>query len=148
MTLAPEGGAHQSIKTPSIGLEQPGCVSYEPAFALDTEWMLLACLARLGKPDGSSAYLRLSTRPVDQALAAVPADPAGRERAPAQRGRRRLPAAAAPQPAVTICAMGPLMPEALDAADRLDALGFGADVRVRDQPGSAVPRGAGAPRLR
>ncbi len=42
VTLAPEGGAHQSIKTPSIGLEQPGCVTYEPAFALDTEWVLLA----------------------------------------------------------------------------------------------------------
>ncbi len=33
VTLAAEGGAHQSIKTPSIGLEQPGCVSFEPAFA-------------------------------------------------------------------------------------------------------------------
>ena len=41
VTLAPEGGAHQSIKTPSIGLEQPGCISYEPAFAIDTEWTLL-----------------------------------------------------------------------------------------------------------
>ncbi len=36
--------------------------------------------ARLGRPDGSSSYLRLSTRPVDQRLAAVPADPAARER--------------------------------------------------------------------
>ena len=33
VTLAPEGGAHQSITTPSIGLEQPGCVAWEPAFA-------------------------------------------------------------------------------------------------------------------
>ena len=78
--LAPEGGAHQSITTPSIGIEQPGCVSYEPAFAIDTEWCLLASLARLGRPDGTSAYLRLSTRPVNQTLAAVPADPAARER--------------------------------------------------------------------
>ncbi len=38
VTVAPEGGAHQSIKTPSIGLEQPGCVTYEPAFAL--EWAI------------------------------------------------------------------------------------------------------------
>ena len=38
VTLAAEGGAHQSITTPSIGLEQPGCISYEPAFAIDTEW--------------------------------------------------------------------------------------------------------------
>jgi pyruvate dehydrogenase E1 component len=80
VSLAPEGGAHQSITTPSLGLEQPGCVSYEPAFAIDTEWVLLASLARLGRPGGTSAYLRLSTRPVDQTLAAVPADPAARER--------------------------------------------------------------------
>src|SRR6185436_2121076 len=80
VTLAPEGGAHQSIITPSIGLEQPGCTSWEPAFALDTEWCLLAALGDLGHPAGSSAYLRLSTRQVDQSLAQVPADPAARER--------------------------------------------------------------------
>lgn len=70
VTLAAEGGAHQSIKTPSIGLEQPGCVSFEPAFAVDVEWTLLDSIGRLGRLDGSSSYLRLSTRPVDQALAA------------------------------------------------------------------------------
>ena len=134
VTLAPEGGAHQSIKTPSIGLEQPGCLTYEPAFALDAEWALLACLARLGRPDGSSAYLRLSTRPVNQALAAVPADPAAREH------RRRNVVAGGyalrrhPQAAVTICAMGALMTEALAAADRLEALGFGADVLCVTSP--------------
>jgi len=128
VTLAPEGGAHQSVVTPSIGLEQPGCVSYEPAFAIDTEWVLLASLAQLGKPGGQSAYLRLSTRPVDQSLAAVPADPAARER------RRRNVVAGAYQlrrparPAVTICAMGALVPEALAAAARLDEMGFGTDV--------------------
>ena len=128
VSLAPEGGAHQSVVTPSIGLEQPGCVSYEPAFAIDTEWVLLAVLAQLGRPGGQSAYLRLSTRPVDQALASVPADPAARDR------RRRNAVAGAYQlrrhasPAVTLCAMGALVPEALAAADRLDAIGFGADV--------------------
>ena len=91
VTLAPEGGAHQSITTPSIGLEQPGCTSYEPAFALDTEWCLLAALGQLGRAGGSSAYLRLSTRPVDQTLAAVPADPAARE-----RRRRQVVAGAYP----------------------------------------------------
>jgi pyruvate dehydrogenase E1 component len=91
VSLAPEGGAHQSVTTPSIGIEQPGCVSYEPAFAVDTEWCLLASLARLGRPDGSSAYLRLSTRPVGQKLAAIPADPAARE-----RRRRQVVAGAYP----------------------------------------------------
>ncbi|QCD54224.1 transketolase-like TK C-terminal-containing protein [Streptomyces hawaiiensis] len=128
VTLAPEGGAHQSIKTPSIGLEQPGCVSYEPAFVLDAEWTLLAALNQLGKPGGSSAYLRLSTRSVDQALAVVPQDPAAREH------RRRQVVAGAyalrkpADPAVTICAMGALLPEALQAAERLSALGHEAEV--------------------
>jgi pyruvate dehydrogenase E1 component len=136
VTLAAEGGAHQSITTPSVGLEQPGCVSYEPAFALDTEWCLLASLARLGRPDGSSAYLRLSTRPVDQSLAAVPADPAARER------RRRHVVAGAyslrhdvSDPGVTLVAMGAVVPEVLAAADRLTDLGIGADVVVVTSPG-------------
>ncbi len=129
VSLAPEGGAHQSVSTPSVGLEQPGCVSYDPAFAIDVEWTLLASLARLGRPDGTSAYLRLSTRPVDQTLAAVPADPAARE-----RRRRQVVAGAYPlrrsegTPAVTIAAMGAMVPEAVAAADRLDALGVPADV--------------------
>jgi len=135
VTLAPEGGAHQSITTPSIGIEQPGCVSYEPAFAIDTEWTLLACLARLGQAGGASAYLRLSTRPVDQALAAVPTDPAARE------ARRRQTVAGAyrlrrtPDPLVTIAAMGALIPEALAAAERLDAAGIPADVVCVTSPG-------------
>jgi pyruvate dehydrogenase E1 component len=135
VTLAPEGGAHQSITTPSIGLEQPGVVTYEPAFALDTEWCLLAAMARLGRPDGSSAYLRLSTRPVDQSLAAVPTDPAARER------RRRQVVAGAyalrrtGRPAVTVVAMGAVVTEALAAADRLAGLGFAADVVCVTSPG-------------
>ena len=135
VSLAPEGGAHQSITTPSIGIEQPGCVSYEPAFATDTEWCLLASLARLGRPGGSSAYLRLSTRPVSQALADMPADPAARE-----RRRRQVVAGAYPlrrreQPKVTIAAMGALVPEALAAAERLAATGVPADVVCVTSPG-------------
>ena len=48
VTLAPEGGAHQSIITPSVGLEQPRCVAWEPAFGQDLEWTLLHALSRLG----------------------------------------------------------------------------------------------------
>jgi len=136
VTLAPEGGAHQSITTPSIGIEQPGCVSYEPAFAVDTEWCLLASLARVGRPDGSSAYLRLSTRPVSQKLADVAADSAARE-----RRRRQVVAGAYPLrrtvggPRVTIAAMGAVVPEALAAAERLAELGAPADVVVVTSPG-------------
>ena len=135
VTLAPEGGAHQSITTPSIGLEQPGCDTWEPAFALDAEWCLLAAMGNLGRPGGRSAYLRLSTRAVDQKLAAVPTDPAARER------RRRQVVAGAyalrrhAHPAVTLVAMGALVTEALAAADRLDGHGTPADVVVVTSPG-------------
>ncbi|MCO1656204.1 transketolase-like TK C-terminal-containing protein [Pseudonocardia humida] len=136
VTLAPEGGAHQSVTTPSVGLEQPGCVAYEPAFALDVEWTLLASLARLGRPDGTSAYLRLSTRPVDQTLAAVPADPAARERRRRQVVAGAYPLrSASPAPAVTIAAMGAMVPEALVAARRLDTQGVPADVVCVTSPG-------------
>jgi pyruvate dehydrogenase E1 component len=135
VSLAPEGGAHQSITTPSIGIEQPGCVSYEPAFATDTEWCLLASLARLGRPGGSSAYLRLSTRPVSQALAGVPADPAARERRRRQVVAGAYPLRRAEHPQVTIAAMGALVPEALAAAERLAATGVAADVVCVTSPG-------------
>ncbi|MGW5716802.1 transketolase-like TK C-terminal-containing protein [Amycolatopsis sp. NPDC003865] len=135
VTLAPEGGAHQSITTPSIGIEQPGCVSYEPAFAIDTEWTLLAALGRLGKPGGTSSYFRLSTRPVDQTLAAVPTDPAARE-----RRRRQVVAGAyllrrASSPSVTLAAMGALVPDTLAAAERLAQVGVEADVVCVTSPG-------------
>jgi pyruvate dehydrogenase E1 component len=134
VTLAPEGGAHQSITTPSIGLEQPLCTTFEPAFALETEWCLLAALGQLGRPDGSSSYLRLTTRPVDQSLAQVPADPVARERRRKQviGGGYRLRRAAAPEAA--IAAMGALVPEALEAAQRLSALGHDCDVLVITSP--------------
>jgi pyruvate dehydrogenase E1 component len=135
VTLAPEGGAHQSITTPSIGIEQPGCVTYEPAFAIDVEWTLLASLARLGKPDGTSAYLRLSTRPVDQSLAAVPTDPAARKRRRRQVVAGAYPIRRHPAPVVTIAAMGAVMTDALAAADRLDQVGVGADVVCVTSPG-------------
>ncbi|MFZ0191095.1 MAG: pyruvate dehydrogenase [Streptosporangiaceae bacterium] len=135
VSLAPEGGAHQSITTPSIGIEQPGCVTYEPAFALDTEWCLLASLARLGQPGGSSAYLRLSTRPVSQKLAGVPADPAARERRRRQVVAGAYPLLRAADPKVTIAAMGAVVPEALAAAERLAAAGTPADVVCVTSPG-------------
>ena len=93
VSLAPEGGAHQSITTPSIGLEQPGCVAFEPAFGVEVGWCLLDGLGRLGRAGGSSTYLRLSTVPVDQSLAAVPERPRGPRPAPPPGHRGRLRAA-------------------------------------------------------
>jgi pyruvate dehydrogenase E1 component len=110
VTLGPEGGAHQSVITPSVGIEQPGCVAWEPAFAQDFEWAFLHALAQLGKPDGTSAYFRLSTRPIDQSLHTG-------TREAALSGGYRLRAHDAPQ--LVIAVMGALVPEAIAAADTL-----------------------------
>ena len=135
VSLASEGGAHQSITTPSVGLEQPGCITYEPAFAVEVQWILLDCLAHLGRPDGRSAYLRLSTRPVEQQLAAVPHDPAARE-----RRRRQVVAGAyrlrsADQPTATIVTMGAMATEAVRAAERLQDMEIDVDVICVTSPG-------------
>ena len=130
VTLAPEGGAHQSIISPSIGLEQPGCVAWEPAFGQDLEWTLLHALGRLGRPDGGSAYFRLSTRPIDQALAAVPTDAAEREqrRKDVLAGGYLLRTAPGLPPAITFVGTGVVLPEVVVAADELASVGVGADV--------------------
>jgi pyruvate dehydrogenase E1 component len=79
VTLAPEGGAHQSIGTPLIGMAQDGLASFEPAFVDELAVLLawsLDYIQRDGKKDaeqswlrdetGGSVYLRLSTRPLEQ----------------------------------------------------------------------------------
>src|SRR6266567_2588151 len=44
ISLSREGGAHQSINTPGIGIETPGLVYAEPCFALELEWLLVVAL--------------------------------------------------------------------------------------------------------
>ncbi|MEY8117424.1 transketolase [Falsihalocynthiibacter sp. BN13B15] len=80
VTLAPEGGAHQSIGTPLIGMSQDGLAAFEPAFADELATIMEWAFGYLqrdgaGDPDertwlrdetGGSVYLRLSTNPVEQ----------------------------------------------------------------------------------
>jgi pyruvate dehydrogenase E1 component len=66
VTLAPEGGAHQSIHTPLIGIGQPGLLSYEPAFVDELAVLMRFGLEHMQQPRGSSIYLRLSTRGLPQ----------------------------------------------------------------------------------
>jgi pyruvate dehydrogenase E1 component len=115
VSLAPEGGAHQSIVTPSVGIGQPGCTAWEPAFGQDLEWTLLHALANLGHPGGESAYFRLSTRPLDQELAGEPSDERHRLVLAGGYPLRR----ASGSPRVTLVGMGAVMPEVLAAADVL-----------------------------
>jgi pyruvate dehydrogenase E1 component len=129
VTLGPEGGAHQSVITPSIGIEQPGCVAYEPAFGQDLEWCLLHALSRLGRPGGESAYFRLSTRPIDQSLhTGTRAEAiAGGYKLKATSPNERLARQA--KPSISIAVMGALVPEAVAAASTLaDEAGIVAEV--------------------
>ena len=133
VTLAPEGGAHQSTITPSIGMELPGIVAAEPCFARTLDWVLCDGLRALGTPDGASLYLRLSTRPIDQAPFARAVEQAGEEgvRADVLRGGYRLiepGAELAGAPAVVIAASGAVVPEAVHAATLLAAEGVAATV--------------------
>jgi pyruvate dehydrogenase E1 component len=68
ITLAPEGGAHQSIATPLIGMAQDGLASFEPAFvdelAVIMGWGFRHMQREAG--EGGSVYLRLSTRTIEQ----------------------------------------------------------------------------------
>ena len=134
VSLAPEGGAHQSTVTPSIGIAQPGVVAWEPAFAQDLEWTMLHALSQLGRPGGTSAYFRLSTRPIDQGLADLPDDGDARE----QRRRQVLAGGyrlvEVPQAAVTLVGVGAALPQVLAAADELTASGVAADVVCLTSP--------------
>jgi pyruvate dehydrogenase E1 component len=61
LSLAPEGGAHQSIATPLIGIGQPGLTSFEPAFADELSEIMRWGFAHMQADDGGAVYLRLST---------------------------------------------------------------------------------------
>jgi pyruvate dehydrogenase E1 component len=139
VSLSPEGGAHQSVITPGIGVALPAIAYYEPTFAQEVEWILLDALHRLTDRDAAaeSLYLRLSTKPVDQALAPAPS-PA--HQAAVLRGGYRL-IDAREQPgydpeanAVHIFAAGVMVPEAVEASRALAATGACASVFAVTSP--------------
>lgn len=66
LTLGPEGGAHQSINTPLIGMGQPNLAYFEPAWADEVALMMRWAFDYMQQPDGSSVYLRLTTRVIPQ----------------------------------------------------------------------------------
>ncbi|MER8834784.1 transketolase [Mesorhizobium sp. M0909] len=82
VTLAPEGGAHQSIATQLIGMAQDGLAAYEPAFVDELGVIMRFALDYMQRDGdavqsertwlrdetGGSVYLRLSTRPVEQII--------------------------------------------------------------------------------
>jgi pyruvate dehydrogenase E1 component len=121
ISLSREGGAHQSTITPGIGMELPGVVYAEPAFAREVEWILLDHLRSMQEPEGESLYLRLSTKPVDQAPFAEICAQRGDEavRADVLAGAFWLREADPTGDAVVFATCGAIVPEVLAAADLL-----------------------------
>jgi len=156
VTLAPEGGAHQSTITPSVGMELPGVVLMEPAYAQALDWLLCDAIAHVAgsksdttpdlRPGELAFYFRLTTRPIDQAPFT-----AARERlgdallrsqvlAGAYRlvdGRHVEGAAIEDEhaPVVHLVATGAVMPEVLEAARVLAREGVVAHVIEVTSPG-------------
>jgi pyruvate dehydrogenase E1 component len=149
VTLAPEGGAHQSTITPSVGLELPNVTFIEPTYAAALDWLLCDAVGRIaaGQATGTAAsavaaeheergayYLRLTTRPIDQA----PFE-AARARVGDVVLRRQVLAgayrlvdagelAAQGAPTVHMVGSGAVMPEILSAAAELAEEGVAAHV--------------------
>jgi pyruvate dehydrogenase E1 component len=143
ITLAAEGGAHQSTITPSIGIELPGVMYYEPTFAQELEWILLEGMRQICDRDhGLSTYMRLSTRPVDQKLLEPVIERLGQDELRRQvlaGGYRiidaRLDAPSTdPNDTVQIVATGVTVPEAIEAAQLLHEEGVAANVISLSSP--------------
>ena len=119
ISLSREGGAHQSVVTPPIGISIPGMIYYEPCFAQELEWIVLESL-RLIAARESSVYLRLSTKKVDQTLLRLPDDPNARERLREQViGGAHMLAEGVGADRVNIFAAGVMVGEAMKAKDLL-----------------------------
>ncbi len=67
ITLGPEGGAHQSISSPLIGMAQPGLVTFEPSYIDELSEIMRWAFGFMQADNGGSVYLRLTTRAIDQA---------------------------------------------------------------------------------
>ena len=147
ITLSPEGGAHQSSITPSLGTELPNLNFYEPCFAREVGWILLQGIRECcDRTQGRATYLRLSTKAIDQSLLAPALQRLGeqtlREQTLAGGYRlldahsdfpetRAMPRAMMPRammPLVNIATVGTMIPEALEAAAQLREEGLAANV--------------------
>ena len=140
VTLSPEGGAHQSTITASVGAELPGLHYAEPAYASEVDWLLCDALEDLGRADGESCYLRLSTRPIDQSPFAQAAERYGNDtlrRHVLAGGYRLVEAPDDGRPGVTLVTTGAMAPEAIEAAATLDDEGVQATVIHLSSPDRA-----------
>jgi pyruvate dehydrogenase E1 component len=114
ITLSPEGGAHQSINTPLIGMAQDGLSYFEPAYADELAVIMRHGFEHMQAEKGGSTYLRLSTRQVEQ----LPREMTPELEADVIAGGYWLrPPHAATRTAVAYC--GAVAPEAMLAVRRM-----------------------------
>ena len=122
VTLGPEGGAHQSINSPLIGMGQPGLTYFEPAYVDELALFMRWSFDHMQTADGGSTYLRLTTRVIEQVERADDAWEADALSGGYWLKRPGLSAEAA------IVATGAIMPEALaawhDLLDDIPGLGL------------------------
>ena len=137
VSLAPEGGAHQSTVTPSLCAELPNLNSYEPCFAQELVWIMLDAVRQCCRDiEGRATYLRLSTKPVDQSLLEPAMTRLGEpelRRQVLEGGYRLLDWQTAtpeadPRSLVHIATTGIMLPEAMEAAAMLQAEGIAVNV--------------------
>ena len=145
VTLAAEGGAHQSTVTASVGLELPGLCLIEPGYGVALDWLLRDAVARVADggseqptaapSDDGAYYFRLTTRPIDQApfeAARARLGDTVLRRAVIAGGYRLIDAAdhgLPPEaPKVYVAASGAVLPEAIEAAMELASEGVAASV--------------------
>ena len=137
ITLSPEGGAHQSTVTPSLGVELPGLNAFEPCFAKELEWILLDALRQCcDRAHGRSTYLRLSTKPIDNEAFASAMTRLGEEEMRRQviAGGYRLIDWRTADPArpkerlVHIATTGTMVPEVAEAVNALHEKGIAVNV--------------------
>lgn len=156
ITLSPEGGAHQSTITPSIGMELPGVVFIEPAFAQSLDWLLCDAMAHVAglredtapdlRPSELAFYFRLTTRQIDQTPFDLARERLGDAvlRSQVLAGGYRLVDGRATRaqlteniaaPIVYLVATGAVMPEVIEAANELASEGIVAHVIDVTSPG-------------
>ncbi len=137
ISLSPEGGAHQSTVTPSLGIELPNLLAFEPCFAQEMAWMMIEALHQCcDRAQGRAVYFRLTTKQVDQGLLAETLARLGEPtlRRQALAGGYRLVdwRTAAPDLSrsrlVHLAVAGAMTPDAVDAAAQLRAQGIPANV--------------------
>jgi pyruvate dehydrogenase E1 component len=150
VTLAPEGGAHQSIGSPLIGMSQDGLAAFEPAFADELavimEWAF-DYMQRDGEGDpdertwlrdetGGSVYLRLTTNPIEQ--------PGKRADDDFRQGRSTAPTGCGspgPNCEVVIAYQGVVAPEAIRAAGIIARAGAMSACWPSPPPTGSTPAG-------